>query len=401
MKDFIYAGVDPDGIPQSGKITAISQQQAIENLKARNFIVTKLEENSSVPLGDIIAKFRGVPAQEKIVFTRQLGTMINAGLPINQGLRILAEQTENSYFAGVIQDLVQQIDGGASLFDALTSHEKDFGRLYVSLIKAGEASGNLDIILDQLADTMEADSAFKGTVKGAMIYPVIILIVMFLVLGVMFLFVIPQLSALYDDLGAELPAMTKVLIFVSDLFTGYWWLGIGIGVGGYFGMKQLTKNPDVARNLAEANLKAPVFGKLGAQVQLASFTRTLAMLLKSGIPLLEALDIAKETMTNQIFKDALNEAADMVEKGKPLSVAIKHYDIFPALLAEMLAVGEQTGKVDDVLAKISTYFEAQASQKADNLASAIEPIVMVILGTMIGFIVVALIMPIYSLTSSF
>ncbi|PIZ44345.1 phytochrome sensor protein [candidate division WWE3 bacterium CG_4_9_14_3_um_filter_41_6] len=401
MKDFIYAGVDPDGIPQSGKITAISQQQAIENLKARNFIVTKLEENSSVPLGDIIAKFRGVPAQEKIVFTRQLGTMINAGLPINQGLRILAEQTENSYFAGVIQDLVQQIDGGASLFDALTSHEKDFGRLYVSLIKAGEASGNLDIILDQLADTMEADSAFKGKVKGAMIYPVIILIVMFLVLGVMFLFVIPQLSALYDDLGAELPAMTKVLIFVSDLFTGYWWLGIGIGVGGYFGMKQLTKNPDVARNLAEANLKAPVFGKLGAQVQLASFTRTLAMLLKSGIPLLEALDIAKETMTNQIFKDALNEAADMVEKGKPLSVAIKHYDIFPALLAEMLAVGEQTGKVDDVLAKISTYFEAQASQKADNLASAIEPIVMVILGTMIGFIVVALIMPIYSLTSSF
>jgi len=327
--------------------------------------------------------------------------MINAGLPINQGLRILAEQTENSYFAGVIQDLVQQIDGGASLFDALTSHEKDFGRLYVSLIKAGEASGNLDIILDQLADTMEADSAFKGKVKGAMIYPVIILIVMFLVLGVMFLFVIPQLSALYDDLGAELPAMTKVLIFVSDLFTGYWWLGIGIGVGGYFGMKQLTKNPDVARNLAEANLKAPVFGKLGAQVQLASFTRTLAMLLKSGIPLLEALDIAKETMTNQIFKDALNEAADMVEKGKPLSVAIKHYDIFPALLAEMLAVGEQTGKVDDVLAKISTYFEAQASQKADNLASAIEPIVMVILGTMIGFIVVALIMPIYSLTSSF
>lgn len=401
MKDYIYSGVDPDGIPQSGKIKAMSQQQAIENLKARNYIVTKLDESSSISVGDIIAKFRGIPAHDKVIFTRQLGTMINAGLPINQGLRILAAQTDNNYFSAIIQDLVQQIDGGSSLFDALKVYERDFGRLYISLIKAGEASGNLDTILDQLADTMESQNEFQGKVKGAMIYPVIILIVMFLVLGVMFLFVIPQLAALYDDLGAELPLMTQMLIGMSELFTTYWWVAIAIAFGANWGIRRLAKNDEVARNLSEIYLKAPVFGKLSSEIQLASFTRTLSMLLKSAIPLLESLDIAKDTMTNRLYRDALAEISATVEKGKPLSVAIKRFSIFPSLLGEMLAVGEQTGKVDDVLLKISTYFESQASQKAENLASAIEPIVMVILGTMIGFLVVALIMPIYSLTSAF
>ncbi|NCS32416.1 type II secretion system F family protein [bacterium] len=401
MKDFIYAAVDADGIPQSGKIKANSQRQAIETLKARNFIVTKLEESNTISIGDTIAKFRGIPGNDKVVFTRQLGTMINAGLPINQGLRILAGQTENSFFAAIIQDLVQQIDGGTSLYEALKSHEKEFGRLYISLIKAGEASGNLDTMLEQLADTMESDGKFKGKVKGAMIYPAIILMVMVGVLAVMFLFVIPQLAALYADLDAELPFMTQMLINMSDFFVTYWWLALAIIVGTIWGLKRMARNDEVARNLAEAYLKAPVFGKLTTEVQLASFTRTLAMLLRSGIPLLEALDIAKGTLSNKLFQEALDECSKMVEKGKPLSVAIRSYPLFPPLLGEMLAVGEQTGKVDEVLAKIATYFENNASQKADNLASAIEPIVMVVLGVMIGFLVVSLIMPIYSLTSSF
>ncbi|NTV31175.1 type II secretion system F family protein [candidate division WWE3 bacterium] len=399
MKSFKYSAVDADGIPHTGSMKAVSRQQASDALRARNYIVTSLNEENANSVDSFLNRFRGVPTQDKVVFTRQLGTMIGSGLPINQALRILANQTRSEYFAQVINDIVRQIDGGSSFYNALSQYEKEFGRLYLSLIKAGEASGNLENILSRLADTMEAETEFKGKVQGALIYPAIIVFVMVLVLGIMFFFVIPRLAELYEDLDADLPFMTQILIDFSGALTKYWWLFIVGLVGGWFGLRQLMKNPEIEDQVARVKLKTPVFGELSSQVQLTSFTRTLGMLVSSGIPLLEAIDISKETLANRIYRKAAEDSASMIEKGKTLADAFKQHEEFPPLLSEMLAVGEQTGKVDDVLQKISQYFESEASRKTDNLASAIEPIVMVVLGVMVGFLVISLIMPIYSLTS--
>lgn len=401
MKEFIYTAVDNDGVPQTGQIKALNKTQAAISLRSRNFIVTKLDEETKTSIGDIITRFRGVPGQEKIIFTRQLGTMIGAGLPINQALRVLGAQTSNNYFAKVIDDVAIQVDGGASLFEALSAHEKVFGRLYTSLIKAGEASGNLENIFSRLADTLEAEGNFKGKVKGAMVYPIIIVIVMIGVLMVMFLFVVPRLAALYKDLNADLPFVTQLLINFSEASVKYWWLVTALLVGGFFGLRRLMLKPEVNMSMSRALLKAPVFGALTTEVQLTSFTRTLSMLASSGIPLLEAIEISKETLTNLVFRSAAEEAAQQIEKGKPMAEAFRRHKEFPGMLAEMLAVGEQTGKVDEVLMKVSEYFEGQANRKTENLASAIEPIVMVILGVMVGFLVISLILPIYSLTNQF
>ena len=401
MKSFKYSAVDSDGIPQTGELRALSKQQAINTLKARNYIVTKLTEQKTSSVNEWLSQLKGVPRKDIIVFTRQLGTMIGSGLPISQALRLLANQANNPYFGQVITDIIQQIDGGASLYDSLSAHPKVFSRLYMSLIKAGEESGNLETILERLANTLEASQQFRSKVIGAMIYPVVIILVMVGVVMIMFLFVIPQLAALYDDMGAELPFVTKIMITASDLMTSYWWMAIIVCIGIFYGLKRLFAIPKFGRKLAKVMLKLPVFGALGMEVQMTSFTRTLGMLVSSGIPLLQAMDISRETLSNMIFREAVSEASVMVEKGKPLADAFRKYEEFPALLSEMLSVGEQTGKVDEVLKKISQYFEQQAMQKTDNLASAIEPIVLVLLGVGVGIMVVSLIMPIYSLTSQF
>ncbi len=402
MKQFNYTAVDTDGIPQEGTLQALNKQQAVNTLKLKNFIVTKLEEKSTLSVSSFFTKLKGVPKHEIILFTRQLGTMIGAGLPISQAIRILGNQTSNQYFAQIIAGVNQQIDGGSSLHDALATNEKVFGRLYLSLIKAGESSGNLEEMLNRLATTLETDDAFRGKVKGAMIYPIVILVVMLGVVLVMFIFVIPQLAKLFEDMHADLPFMTQLMINASKFVAGIGGIiSAAVVVGLVILFKRLMKIPEVSIKVSKFILKLPVFGQLSMEIQLTSFTRTLSMLVTSGIPLLDALDISKETLSNVMFRNAVKEARTQVEKGKPLADAFRRYKEFPPLLSGMVAVGEQTGKVDEVLMKISHYFEEQASQKTENLATAIEPIVMVVLGVMVGFLVVSLIMPIYSLTSQF
>lgn len=401
MTKYSYSAVDSNGIPQSGLVEANSTDQAVQVLRNRGLIVTEVKEKKELELGQIIGKFRGVPAQEKIVFTRQLSTMIASGLPITQSLKILQQQAHNAVFEQSLGDILRAIDGGASLHEAMAEHPKVFNRLYLSLIKAGEASGQLDVILDRLAEMMEKDKEFKDKVRGAMIYPIIIVVVMLMVLAVMFLFVIPRLAALYEELNAELPVITKLMISASKLMVGFWWLAALLTVGAFVGLRYLLRRPNVREVTDELKLKLPVFGSLSREVQLTSFTRTLSMLVSSGIPLLEALSIAKETITNQIFRDGVNAAAAAVGKGRPLGETFRANQAFPPIMSEMITAGEQTGKLDEVLGKVSQYFENEATNKTENLASAIEPIVMVVLGVMVGFLVVSLILPIYSLTSQF
>lgn len=401
MQTFFYTALDTEGNSSKGKLNALSKEQAVRLLRERGLIVTSVTAEHKFELSSFLTNLRGVPTAQKIVFTRQLGTMIDSGLPITQALKILEKQSKHEVMQKAIQQVVTDIDGGKSLHESLGSHPNIFSRLYLSLIKAGEASGNLDEILNRLADSMQAEADFKGRVKGAMIYPSIIVVVMLGVLILMFVFVIPRLSSLYEEMGAELPVITRVLLNISKGFVQFWWMGILGSVVAFFALRSFTKKKSGQYFSSDMKSRLPVFGSLLKEVELTSFTRTLGMLMDSGVSILESLDISKETLNNLRLRDGVDEVAKAVEKGKPLAEPLRANEIFPPIMAEMIAVGEQTGKVDEILKKVAEYFGDESTRTTENLAAALEPIIMVVLGVVVGILVVALILPIYSLTSQF
>lgn len=379
----------------------MSKEQAVRLLRERDLVVTSVTPEKKLELLSIFSSLRGIPSSQKIVFTRQLATMIDAGLPITQALKILERQSRSEKMQGAIQAITTDIDGGMSLYESMSHHPDIFSRLYLSLIKAGEASGTLSEILLRLSDSMQSEADFKGRVKGAMIYPMIIVVVMLGVLTLMFVFVIPRLASLYDEMGAELPVITKILLRTSQSVVDFWWVGIIFLIAMVLAFRSFGQRRNVRYFLNDTKARLPVFGNLLKEVELTNFTRTLGMLMSSGIPILESLEISRETLNNVRLKDGISDAARAVEKGKPLSDPLRENVVFPPIMAEMIAVGEQTGKIDEVLKKVSEYFGTESTRTTENLASALEPIIMVVLGVVVGIIVVALVLPIYSLTSQF
>ncbi|HPS40711.1 MAG TPA: type II secretion system F family protein [Candidatus Woesebacteria bacterium] len=315
-------------------------------------------------------------------------------------LSILEEQGK-SEMAKLTGNLLKDVEGGLSFSSALAKYKENFSRIYVQLVRAGEVGGALDVMLNRLATTMEKEKDFRAKTKGAMIYPVIIMIAMVAVVIVMMVAVIPQLTAMYEDFDAELPAATKALMSISGFFVNYWWILVIVFGGAYFGIKAWGKTSKGEKALAGLYLKIPILGVLKQKTVLTDFTRTLSLLLSAGVSLLEALDIVASAIDNAVYRDELKEASKQVEKGVTLSDAIARYDNFPPILYQMVSVGEETGKLDEILSKVSEYFEKESEYAIKNLTAAIEPIIMIVLGLGVGFIVIAIIMPIYSLTSQF
>lgn len=401
MQNFRYSAFDQDGERLNGEIEAASLSQAGQLLKDKGLIITNLEEKKEFELAQFFSFFRGVPTQEKIVFTRQLATMISSGLPIVSALKILENQARNVNFKKALNDIIINIDSGGSLSASIEKHPRIFNNLYRSLIKAGEASGKLDEIMNRLADNMEKDAQFKSKTRGALVYPAVIVVVMFGVLAIMMVFVIPRLADLYKEIGAELPITTKLLLATSSFATNFWWAVILLSIGLILLFRKAVQTTQGRYILDDTTFKFPIIGKLLKETQLTSFTRTLSLLVKSGIPIISALEISQDTLSNIHFKEAVAASIAQIEKGKGLSESLRNFQQFPPILPEMMAVGEQTGKLDEVLEKVSTYFENEATNLANNLATALEPIIMVILGVVVGFLVISLILPIYSLISQF
>lgn len=401
MQTFQYTAIDPQGNSASGKLTVTSKEQAVNILREKGLMITNVSEVSEFQPLKILQNLRGVPTMEKVVFTRQFATMVSSGLPITQALKILQTQARDERMRQCLKDIVTDIDGGSNLHDALSHHPSIFSRLYLSLVRAGEASGNLDEILNRLADSMQADAEFKGKIKGAMIYPALIVILMFGVLILMMVFVIPKLTTVYEEFGVELPITTKMIMAGSTALTKFWWAFIVLTAFAVFIYQRFSKTQGGRERLDNIKAKLPVFGKLIKNIQVANFTRTLAMLTASGIPILEGLDIAKATLSNIHLEKGVEEVAKKVEKGKSLAEPLRENPIFPPILAEMVAVGEQTGKVEEVLGKVADYFSSETERTTENLASALEPIIMIALGVVVGFLVISLVLPIYTLTSQF
>jgi len=401
MKRFNYKAKDKAGKLVTGEVEAVNINEAARLVRSRGLYVISITAKIDSPFA-IIKRFRErITISDVAAFTRQLSTMINAGLPITEALLILRSQSKKS-MQRIVAQLLADVEAGESFSNALNRHPKVFNKTYMSLVKSGEVGGVLDAVLLRLADNLEKQQEFGSKVKGALIYPVIIIVGMVIVTFVMMIFVIPKMMSLYADFNAELPLPTKILIGISNLFIKYWFVVILLlGIGLYV-FKLYRATPNGRRKIDELLFKIPVYGELQRQIILTELTRTLSLMVGSGVPILEALNITSEVVGNTMVSEALKDSAKQVEKGFPIAFAFsRHPEAFPFLLSQMIAVGEETGKMDEVLTKISRIFEIESDEKVKGLTAAIEPIVMVVLGLGVGFLVIAVILPIYNLTSSF
>lgn len=401
MKRFIYKAKDRTGQLVTGEVEASTISVAAKLVRQRGLVVITIKP-ASESLISLIRRFRErITLSDVSTFTRQLATMVNAGLPITEALLILRSQTKGA-MQKVVAQILTDIEGGESLSTSVSKHPKVFNPTYIALIKSGEVGGVMDEVLARLADNLERQQEFKGKVKGALIYPAIIIIGMFVVALIMMIFVIPRLTSLYGEFNAKLPVATKILIGISGFFMKAWPLLLVVGVIGLYAFQAYRKTPAGRKKTDELQFKLPIIGDLQRQVILTELTRTLSLMVGSGVSILEGLNITAGVVGNTVISDALKDAAKQVEKGFPIAYSFsKHPEAFPFILSQMVAVGEETGKMEEVLQKVSHVFEVESDQRVKGLTSAVEPLVMILLGLGVGFLVIAIILPIYNLTSQF
>lgn len=333
-------------------------------------------------------------------FTRQLSTMINSGLTLTNALTILQDQARPA-MDKMLSVIIRKIEGGATFHSALLTYPNVFSKVYVSLIKSGEAAGKLDRILGELADSLEKQEAFKRKVKGALIYPAIVITGMVIVAFIMMVYVVPKLTEMYEEMEADLPLPTQVLIGISNFLASFWYLVVIAAISLIYGFNRWRRTYLGREAFDSFILKIPIIGKLITKIILTQVIRTLSMLINAGVPIIEALNIVADAANNAIFERSIREAAKKVEKGLPLTVALEKYEEYPTVVIQMISVGEQTGKVGEVLARVAVYFEQEAEVAIKGLTTAIEPLMMIVLGIGVGFIVISIITPIYNLTSQF
>jgi type IV pilus assembly protein PilC len=400
MKRYNFVARDYSGKKHKGEVESVNETGAVAVLQGKGLVVISLVAQSQAGLGRYFRKLGRIKLDEVVAFTRQFATMIGAGLPLTEALLILEQQAKGAALVEVIGEIRGNIEGGMSLADSLSKHEKVFGKIYIALVRAGEAAGVLDTILMRLADNMERQKEFRSKTKGAMIYPAIVTIVMIAVAIIMMVVVVPKLMVMYEDMNAEMPAVTKALIALSDLMVKIWYLIVGGLVGLFMFVQRWHKTEKGAMILDKLMLRLPIFGPLKAEIILTDFCRTLSLLVGAGISIIKGLRIVKGAVNNAIFEKDIEYAAKRVEKGMPLAVPLAESLYFPPILSQMVSVGEETGKLDEVLGKLAEFFAMESEHKVKGLTAALEPLIMIILAIGVGFLVMAIILPIYNLTSA-
>lgn len=399
MKTYEYSARTKDGQIQRGEMEADSRTKIVESLQSRGLIVVKVEEKVSVLSSLSEINIGGVPIDEKVVFMRQLATMISAGLPLTQSLEILAAQAQNPLFKRTLTEVLSDVEGGSGLADSFKKHPKVFDNIVLNLIKAGEDSGKLEEIFLRLADELEHQRDFQNKVQSAMIYPVIIFVTVFIVVALVMVFMIPTMSDIFAEFGSDLPAITKVLIAMSNFVRNYWWVVIILLTGGGVGLKYYIDTPAGRDVFDRIKLKIPIFGNLSTKIELAQFTQTMHLLVASGIPILDALDLVSSSLGNVHFQKAVKNAEKEVEKGSSLAIPISRAEEFPLIVSQMIGVGEETGKLDNVLDKMAEYYGSEVDIMTENLSSIIEPVMLVIMGVIVAFVAIAVYMPMFSLAN--
>jgi type IV pilus assembly protein PilC len=402
MATFAYVGRSRSGAVKKGELSAKTRDEAVDQLRKQNIVVTSLDEKAGKG-GFSLSFGSGLTDKDLVVFTRQFGTMINAGLPLVQCLEILSTQSENKALREAVGQVKTQVEAGSTFSDALRRYPKIFDDLYVNMVHAGEVGGLLDTILTRLAKHIEKAMKLKGQIKSAMVYPAAILGVAGLVIAVLMIWVIPIFAKMFDELSGGkmgLPGPTQLVIDVSNAFQSFWYIGIGIVVGLVFAIKKYYGTPQGRLAIDKLLLKTPVFGDLIRKASVAKFTRTLGTLLSSGVPLLDGLSICAKTSGNKVIEEAIMNARVSISGGKTIAEPLTQGQVFPKMVTHMIAVGESTGALDAMLGKIADFYEDEVDQAVASLTALLEPMMMVFLGVVIGFIVIAMYLPIFKMASA-
>ncbi len=400
MAAFAYTAINAQGFQSDGEVHAPSRDAAREQLRMRGLLAETLEEQASVGDDTMKSAFKKIKPKSLQIFSRQFATMIEAGLSVVGALVILEGQTEDVYLAAVIAELRADVEGGLFLSQAMLRHPKIFTRLYVSMVEAGEAAGILDQVLDRMAFQIERETKLKRRVKGAMMYPTMVLVFASLVLTGMLLFLVPFFTKIFASLGGQLPTLTLYVVDVSNFMKHDWYLILGFGIGGTFGFKRWRKTEHGKRNWDKFKLKLPMgIGDVVLKVTMARFSRTFSTLVAAGVDIIRAIEITAQTAGNWPVENALLEAKQKVHEGMPISQPLVENPVFPPMVSQMIKVGEETGELDKMLGKIADFYEEEVDASIETLTSIIEPIMMIGVGLMVGVIIIAMYMPMFKMLS--
>jgi type IV pilus assembly protein PilC len=399
--EYVYKVRAPNGSVVSGSIEAAEQRAAVDKLRGQKYIILEINEARKGALDEFIKNINffkpKVKSKDLVLFSRQLSTLVSAGVPIVQGLSILNEQIENPAFKQVVSKVQEDIESGQAIADAMKKHPNAFTELYVSMIRAGELGGILDVILERLSAYLESAEALKGKVKGAMIYPIVVASIAGAVTVFLLTFVIPTFKEIFSSFGAELPFVTQMLINLSDFLRKYFVFVAAFPFVLFFSFRQIRKSEFGLQKTDELSLKFPVFGLLLRKVAIAKFTRTFGTLIKSGVPILQALDTVAKTSGNKVIEKSIMQARESIREGERIADPLKKAGVFPPMVIQMISVGEETGNLDTMLSKIADFYDQEVDVAVKGLTSMIEPIIIVAMGLVIGTIVIAMFLPMFEL----
>ena len=400
MATFVYKVRDVRGIPAKGELEADSRAQVAADLRSKGYTVVGInEKKTGTSLSDMFGDMKRIKSKHITVFSRQFATMINSGLALLRALYILENQTPNPKLKAVIGDIRAKVEGGSALSDALESYPKVFSRLYVSMVRAGEAGGILDETLSRVSSQLEAEDSLKRSVRSAMVYPLLIAAFALIILTAMIMFIIPIFSKMYSDLGSQLPLLTRVMVGVSDTMRSPAGLLVFAAIGGgIYGLARLKRTPKGIAAWDRVKLRIPMgIGDIIKKLAMARFSRTLSTLVTSGVPILQAIEITGDTAGNVVVSEAMQKVKKSIKEGKPMSEPLAQSEVFPPMVTQMIAVGEETGAVDTMLNKIADFYEDEVNASIKALTSILEPIMMIGVGALVGVIVISLYLPIFNL----
>ncbi len=397
MPIYIYSAKTVAGEIQSGNVDLPNREAVIGYLRRQRLIPVTVREKPkdvTIPMG------RRIRMKEIVHFTRQFATMVNSGLPLVQCLDILSQQTENKFLSKSVREVQADVESGATLADALRNHPKVFTDLYVNMVAAGEAGGILDTVLLRLSVFLEKNEALVRKVKGAMIYPGVILSVAVVAVTVLLVFVIPTFESMFSSVDLALPAPTRFVIWLSDMIQNYWWLILGVIAATIWSVRMYYKTAAGRLALDKLLLRVPVLGDLLRKTAVARFTRTLGTLLASGVSILDGLEITARTAGNRVIHDAVMRSRSSIAGGETIAEPLKQSGVFPPMVTQMINVGEQTGTIDEMLDKIADFYDDEVDTAVEALLSAMEPMLIVFLGVVVGGMIVAMYLPIFDMINA-
>jgi type II secretion system protein F len=399
MPIYLYKATTLNGQTVEGSMDGKDEETILQSLHQLGYIPIRIlsaqEKAARLRLSSFLPQ--RVTIKDLFIFTQELSTLISAGLPIDRSLRILGELTENVRLREVVKDILKRIEGGNSLAEALGSHPRIFSKLYVNMVRAGESGGILETILSRLAQYLQSIKEIREYLVSVMIYPLILTIVSGISVAILVTFVIPRFGRIFSDMGQAVPLPTQIMLFISQAVRGYWWAGIGGIVLIYFGLKIYLQKEERRFKWDRLKLRWVAVGDLIKKVEVARFSRTLGTLLQSGVAILPALNMAKEISQNRVISKSIAHVHDRLREGKAISRSLEEADVFPPLALHMIGVGEETGKLDEMLIKVAETYEENVQNTAKRLVSLLEPLIILIMGTVVGFIVISMLLAIFSI----